>query len=59
MLTSGSQSISFLSHDITLGQNAKLITGGGNVKLYALGGQSDGVLGSGKFSYDSKIGWGR
>ena len=58
VLTSGSQSISFLSHDITLGQNAKLITGGGNVKLYALGGQSDGVLGSGKFSYDSKIGWG-
>ena len=28
------------------------------MKLYALGGQSDGVLGSGKFSYDSKIGWG-
>ena len=54
----GSQTISFTSHDITFNAGSRLVTGGGNVKLYALGGQSTGIFGTGQFSYSSNIGWG-
>ncbi|MBC7728616.1 MAG: leukotoxin LktA family filamentous adhesin [Microbacteriaceae bacterium] len=56
VLTLNSQSISFTSTDITLNSNAKILTGGGSVNLIALGGQSTGDFGSGKFKYDNKIG---